>query len=110
MLDLLHKVTAAQLKLAYRAQIKELMGYAELTKRLERAYDMLTRDSNYEIKCIRQKGKPISFDVKSPNDTYGVTPSAKSCTCPSYEGGSKLCKHRIAINLLIQASKIKIGE
>ncbi len=111
MKDLLSKVSVWKLKQAYKAQEKVFCTPSqfnlEALKRLERAYDMLTKDTSYAITFIKGNlTKPSSFEVMSMNATYTVIPSQHSCTCPDAER-SPICKHQLAVNLLISAAKMK---
>lgn len=101
MLDLLNKVSSWYLKQAYIKVLDEVISSIETVKRLDRAYEILTRDNRYEIHIVDSS----TFRFVSPNDEYTVT--LQSCSCPDSE---KLCKHRLALRivktaLIMQRSK-----
>lgn len=98
MQEILSTVSSWHLKQAYHETLKEVFGHLEVTRRLDRAYKILTEASDYEI--LVHAGMPVRFQIISPNDTYTVTPTSQSCTCPDQE---QLCKHRLAIRLIQKA-------
>jgi SWIM zinc finger len=107
MQDILTRLNAWSLKEAYYTNLKAFLSNVEIVKRVERAYKILTCDKNYEITYISDN--PMTFTVHNTDGegkVYIVIPSKQSCTCPDAER-SILCKHRLAIKLIIDAMKLQ---
>jgi len=99
------RISVWHLKQAYHAELKNVLGNVEIVKRLDRAYEMLTRDERYSI-AVASKS-PLTFSVVSPNDTYSVIESQRLCTCPD---GTVLCKHRLAVRLILSTIRLMQAE
>jgi hypothetical protein len=98
MQQIMERISAWHLKVAYHAEMKNVLGNIDIIRRLDRAYEILTRDERYSIAV---DGYMI-FSVHSPNGTYTVIEAERSCTCPD---GQILCKHRLAVRLILAAAK-----
>lgn len=108
MKDILSKVSVWGLKQAYLNQLKVFITSSgehsniELVKRLERAYEILTRDDRYEMTYNKSRKR---FLVTSPHDEYIIDHPAGTCSCPD-AARNILCKHRLAVKLCLDAVKI----
>lgn len=98
--EILRNIDSWSLKQAYLTTLKEVLGHIDIVRRLDRAYEILTRDSRYEI-LVLDGGDWI---VGSPNDRYIVNLAQRSCTCPD---STTLCKHRLAVRIINTALEIK---
>jgi hypothetical protein len=105
MKEILQGISAWNLKIAFRDTEKEVIGHPDIVSRLYRAYKILTEFEGYIIDA--HWSMPISFTIYSPNGAYLVTPSAQSCTCPDNE---KLCKHRLAVRMILKALEMEKEE
>lgn len=105
---MLDQITVGTLKTTYQAELRNLLGHIELVRRLDRAYDMLTRSSEYSFSIV--SNKPLTFVVAGPHDAYTVVPSQQSCTCPDHLEHEKLCKHRLAMKLWISAKRATLEQ
>jgi hypothetical protein len=94
---IINKLSVGYLKEAYYEELANVLGHIETVRRLDRAYDMLTRSADYDIALVTPNS-PMTFCVKSPNGSYTVIPAQQSCTCPDSE---QLCKHRLAVKLIL---------
>lgn len=94
------------LKKAYKAKTMAFLGHVSTLQRLERAMDILTRDSIYSWVRV-SAGRYLIQNLESAVE-YSVDTVAKTCTCPDHENGN-ICKHRLACELL-DAVKKEIGE
>lgn len=104
MQELLSKVTAWHLKQGYAKVLHDVLGHIEVVRRLDRAYEMLTRDERYGITRVVENSV-LTVSVTSPNDTYTVIPSQQSCTCPD-NGNGMFCKHRLAVKVVLEAVRL----
>jgi hypothetical protein len=100
MSNLLSRISLFHVKQAYRTFLEESVPHIERTKRVERAYEILTKDERYTIEL--KSNKPLSFSISGPNDTYTVIESQQLCTCPDSD---IVCKHRFAVKMLLLASQ-----
>jgi len=98
MSDLLQRLTVSHLQEAYYSLLESIKSNLEAVKRLERAFDIVSKDSAYRIEYI--SGNPVTFKVVSPNAEYTVINAQRLCTCPDNQ---ILCKHRLAISLILNA-------
>ena len=105
MQDLLSRVSVYHLKKAFWAEYESISGHEDIVKRLNRAYDILTVSKEYILTLV--KNRPLTFNVEGPNDTYSVIESQRLCTCPD---GTVLCKHRLAVRVLLSAIKLMKEE
>jgi len=90
------------MKEAYHILLNSVLANIKIVERLDRAYDMITRDKRYSIEYV--SGNPVTFQVKGPNDTYTVINSQRLCTCPDKD---ILCKHRLAVSLILNAINLQ---
>ncbi len=102
MKDLLSKLTTYHLKEAYHTLLNSVLSNIRTVERLDRAYDILTRDKRYTVEYI--SGNPVTFQVKGPNDTYTVINSQRLCTCPDTD---ILCKHRLIVSLILNSINLQ---
>ncbi len=104
--DLLSKTTAAHLKESYLAQWDQCVGHLQSMNRLNRAYEILTRSTEYTLTLApleARDAQPVTVYLTGPHDTYEIIPSLQHCTCPDTE---KLCKHRLLVKVLFDAIRI----
>ncbi len=105
------------LKHAFNTKLKSILGHEGVVQRLNKAMDILTKDTTYSWK--RAQGEPVYFVTRHVNyaqersyaeyNEYVVDIGAKTCTCPDSEGRGNYCKHRLAMELLEMVSKIQEG-
>jgi len=109
MQEIMKKVNSHFLKVAYHQELLNVLGHLEVTRRLDRAYDILVRSTpgDYTISVTSFGEGPPYFTVKSPNDTYLVNQGKGECNCPD---GEKLCKHRLAVKLILTAIRLEKEE
>jgi hypothetical protein len=105
MKNILELLTVHAVKASYYAELQNVFGHLDATRRLDRGYDILTRSADYEISIV--SSPPLTFSVKGPNDTYVVIPSQQSCTCP--DALNYICKHRWACKLIVAAFRLQQG-
>src|SRR6266581_6520253 len=96
--ELLTRLTVHHLQEAYYTLLDSIKSNVEAVKRLDRAFDIVAKDSAYSIKYV--SGNPVTFKVKGPNAEYTVINSQRLCTCPDNQ---VLCKHRLAVSLILNA-------
>ncbi len=80
-----------------------------LSKRIDRAGDILVQ----HLSCPRQR--PIRVRVRqgrlrflvdgSGGSVYSVDPEAWSCSCPDFHRRDAICKHGIAVYVLVRAAR-----
>lgn|SRR6266853_860480 len=102
MSDLLQRLTVHHLQEAYYSLLESIKSNLEAVKRLDRAFNIVSKDSAYHITYI--SGNPVTFHVQGPNDTYTVINSQRLCTCPDNQ---ILCKHRLAISLILNTINLQ---
>jgi hypothetical protein len=104
--NLLKQLSVYYVREAYYAILKRVMGHVETVKRLDRAFDIVTKDRGYVITLMSKN--PVTFEINGPNGLYTVINSRQSCTCPDTD---ILCKHRLAVSLILQGLNLqKKGE
>ncbi len=96
-------ITLDQIKAAYKVVFRQVMGHVSIVQRLDRAYDILTRDTSYQI---MYDDKKEHFIVNSPNNIYLVTKYGLNCSCPDSTEKDNICKHRLAIRLILATGVI----
>jgi len=100
--DLLKDLSVYHVREAYYTILRSVTGHIETVKRLDRAYDIVTKDTQYTITFVSKN--PVTCEVKGPNGCYTVINSQRSCTCPDKE---ILCKHRLAVSLILQGLNLQ---
>ena len=102
MQNLLERLTVKHIQEAYYILLNSVLSNIESVKRLDRAFDLVVKDSKYTIEYV--SGNPVTFTVKSPNGEYTVINSQRLCTCPDNQ---ILCKHRLAVSLILNAINLQ---
>jgi SWIM zinc finger len=110
-MKILKGISSWALREVFHSTLDQFKSDLELIKRVDRAYDILTRDSKYDITYEKESlySALPHFIVTSPNAVYRVIPDKQSCTCPDAER-SILCKHRLAVKMLMDASALQKAE
>lgn len=106
MATLLERLSVEHLKRSYTALKAQYSSHPDIAVRLERAMDILTKDTGYSISITKNTEDMLLFEIESPNGVYQLdflySTQLGSCNCPD---GQKLCKHRIAIKLLLESAR-----
>jgi len=102
MQNLLERLTVKHIQEAYYILLNSVLSNIETVKRLDRAFDLVVKDNKYKIEYV--SGNPVTFKVTSPNGEYTVINSQRLCTCPD---SNILCKHRLAVSLILNAIKLQ---
>lgn len=108
-------VECQAIKKAYKELLKKYLYHEQVLKRVERAMDILLRDTSYSIVqadtlyTITKK----EFDRTGTEDQtkqYSVDSVSRTCTCPDFANGQTICKHRLAVMILALAEQDVLKE
>jgi SWIM zinc finger len=109
-MKILKGISSWALREVFHSNLDQFKSDLELIKRVDSAYDILTRDRKYDIVYMKGvDGLSDKFQIISPNALYYVVLDKQSCSCPDAER-SILCKHRLAVKMLMDASALQKAE